>query len=252
MQGSGVSAVSAYTAHREWASRPPDERYQSVQALHDAARARRLRTEERTIDSRTLRTEAVASDALVLHGASGRTARLTHWSFEQLAGHRQRAAEIPPVVARADRLGCDQRGPCTAGPRAASALCGPRRPMDRSRDHLAEVRAGPPRRAGRPGARPQASHPAWHLPLGYKDGEFGAERVPSGAYLGDRDMFLFLVDGNRDLDDPTDSHPCRPVPRVHPPEQRCGSRRPHPGCVPLPNGLRESRAPCHRRMSDPT
>src|SRR5207302_1871774 len=49
-----------------------------------------------------------------------------------------------------------------------------------------------------------AAHPAWHLPLGYKDGEFGAERVPSGAYLGDRDMFLFMVDGNRDLDDPTD------------------------------------------------
>jgi hypothetical protein len=47
-------------------------------------------------------------------------------------------------------------------------------------------------------------HPAWHLPLGYKDGEFGAEKVPSGAYLGDRDMFLFLVDGNRNLDDPTD------------------------------------------------
>jgi hypothetical protein len=47
-------------------------------------------------------------------------------------------------------------------------------------------------------------HPAWHLPRRYKDGEFGAERVPSGAYLGDRDMFLFLVDGNRDLDDPTD------------------------------------------------
>jgi hypothetical protein len=45
-------------------------------------------------------------------------------------------------------------------------------------------------------------HPAWSLPLGYKDGVVGAERVPSGAYLGDRDMFLFLVDGNRDLDDP--------------------------------------------------
>ena len=48
-------------------------------------------------------------------------------------------------------------------------------------------------------------HPSWHLPLGYKDGVHGAERVPSGAYLGDRDMFLFLVDGNRDLDDPTDA-----------------------------------------------
>src|SRR3989337_3297764 len=49
-----------------------------------------------------------------------------------------------------------------------------------------------------------AQHPAWHLPLGYEDGVVGAERVPSGAYLGDRDMFLFLVDGNRSLDDPTD------------------------------------------------
>jgi hypothetical protein len=49
-----------------------------------------------------------------------------------------------------------------------------------------------------------ALHPAWHVPLGYKDGEFGAEKIPSGAYLGDRDMFLFLADGNRDLDDPTD------------------------------------------------
>jgi hypothetical protein len=50
-----------------------------------------------------------------------------------------------------------------------------------------------------------AQRPAWHLPLGYKDGVVRAERVPSGAYLGDRDMFLFLADGNRDLDDPTDS-----------------------------------------------
>ena len=49
-----------------------------------------------------------------------------------------------------------------------------------------------------------ADHPAWHLPLGYKDGVYGAELVPSGAYLGDRDMFVFVVDGNRDLDDPTD------------------------------------------------
>jgi hypothetical protein len=49
-----------------------------------------------------------------------------------------------------------------------------------------------------------ALHPAWSLPLADKDGVSGAERVPSRAYLGDRDLFLFLVDGNRDLDDPTD------------------------------------------------
>src|SRR5262249_34050953 len=49
-----------------------------------------------------------------------------------------------------------------------------------------------------------AAHPSWHLPLGYKDRVYGAELVPSGAYLGDRDLFLFLVDESRSLDDPTD------------------------------------------------
>jgi hypothetical protein len=44
-----------------------------------------------------------------------------------------------------------------------------------------------------------APHPAWHLPLAYKDGVMGAERVASGAHLGDRDMFLFLVDGKLSL-----------------------------------------------------
>ena len=75
MNGIGVSAVTAYTAHREWASRPPDERYASVHALYDAARARRLRTEERAIETVALRTEAVASDALVLRETSGHRVR---------------------------------------------------------------------------------------------------------------------------------------------------------------------------------
>ena len=78
MSGIGVSAVTAYTAHREWALRPPDERYASVNALYQAARARRERTEERDIVTAEFRTEAV-DDALVLHEASNRTAALTHW-----------------------------------------------------------------------------------------------------------------------------------------------------------------------------
>src|SRR5262245_15760300 len=85
MNGRSVSAVTAYTAHREWATRPPDERYASVNALYQAARARRARTEERDIDTADLRTEAVSTDDLVVHGASGTTASLTHWSFGQLA-----------------------------------------------------------------------------------------------------------------------------------------------------------------------
>src|SRR5206468_755508 len=84
MTGRSVSAVTAYTAHREWASRPPDERYASVHALYEAARAHRARTEERVIETGNFRTEAVDTDTLTLR-TSGRTAALTHWSFGQLA-----------------------------------------------------------------------------------------------------------------------------------------------------------------------
>src|SRR3954452_10037945 len=205
MMGTGVSAVTAYTAHREWASRPPDERYASVQALYDAARSRRLRTEERTIETVAIRTEEVASDALALRDTSARQAALTNWSFEQLAG----IAAAPPKYLRTlpaaiasdainyglrrqrreqQQLLVDRDEPWTI-----HAVTSPRD----ARVHHDEL-------AGRV-LDLMIQHPPWSLPLGYKDGVFGAERVPSGAYLGDRDMFLFLVDGNRDLDDPTDA-----------------------------------------------
>ena len=84
MTGRSVSAVTASTAHREWAARPPDERFASVHALYAAARARRQRIAERTLDTGEFRTEAVDDD-LAIRETSGRTASLTHWSFGQLA-----------------------------------------------------------------------------------------------------------------------------------------------------------------------
>src|SRR5689334_19975701 len=203
MTGRSVSAVTAYTAHREWASRPPDERYASVHALYEAARARRQQLEERSIETGEFRTEAVDDD-LVIRETSGRTANVTHWGFGQLAT----IAGAPPnylrslpasIASNAINYGLQRHGrdehqlfADRAAPWTVHAITSPRY----ARVHHDEL-------AGRV-LDLMAQHPAWHLPLGYKDGEFGAERVPSGAYLGDRDMFLFLVDGNRDLDDPTD------------------------------------------------
>src|SRR5437660_11231134 len=203
MTGISVSAVTAYTAHREWASRPPDERFASVHALSEAARARRQRIEERTIDTGEFRTEAVDDD-LALRETSGRTAAMTHWSFGQLAT----IASAPPNYLRTlpaaiassainvglqrqrreqHKLLVERTGPWTV--RAITSQRYARVHHDELASRVLDL---------------MAAHPAWHLPLGYKDGEYGAERVPSGAYLGDRDMFLFLVDGNRALDDPTD------------------------------------------------
>jgi hypothetical protein len=203
MTGTGVSAVTAYTAHREWASRPPDERYASVHALYEAARVRRSHLEEHTIETGAFRTEAVG-EALTLREASSRTAALTHWSFGQLAT----IASAPPNYLRTlpaaiasnainhglQRIRREQHQLFVepTAPWTVHAITSPRY----ARVHHDEL-------ASRV-LDLMAEHPAWRLPLGYKDGEYGAERVPSGAYLGDRDMFLFLVDGNRDLDDPTD------------------------------------------------
>jgi hypothetical protein len=204
MTGISVSAVTAYTAHREWASRPPDERYTSVHALYEAARTRRARIEERTTETVDLRTEVVDDDDLAIRNTSGRTAALTHWSFGQLAT----LASAPPsylrtlpaaIASSAINYGLQQFARDEyqlfierTAPWTVHAITSPR-----------YARVQHDELAGRVLAL-MADHPAWHLPLGYKDGEFGAEKIPSGAYLGDRDMFLFLVDGNRDLDDPTD------------------------------------------------
>src|SRR5438067_2811906 len=203
MTGISVSAITATTAHREWASRPPDERFTSVHARYEAARARRQRIDERTINTGDVRTEA-DDDELVLREASGRPAALTHWSFGQLAT----IASAPPNYLRTlpaeiashainyglERVTRDQHQLFVedTAPWTVHAITSP----CYARVHHDEL-------ASR-GPDLMAPHPAWHLPPGYKDGEFGAEKVPSGAYLGDRDMFLFLVDGNRDLDDPTD------------------------------------------------
>ena len=96
MQSTGLSAVTAYTAHREWATRPPDERFASVSVLHEAARARRARTEERIAETYQVRTDAETDEALVLREKSGQTSALTHWSFEQLAA----IAGAPPKYLR--------------------------------------------------------------------------------------------------------------------------------------------------------
>jgi hypothetical protein len=205
MQGLGMSAVTAYTAHREWANRPPDERYASVEALHEAARVRRDRTMERDIETGDFRTEAAGAGGLTICESSGRTAALTHWSFEQLAtiaGAPPKYLRSLPASIASDAINFGLRRHTRMQhqlfverdvPWTVHAITSSRYARVHHDELATRVRDL------------MAAHPAWSLPLGYKDGVYGAERVPSGAYLGDRDMFIFMVDGNRDLDDPTDS-----------------------------------------------
>jgi len=88
MHGTGVSTVNAFTAHREWATRPPDERFESVQALYEAARTRRIGTEERDIETVDFGTEAVAEDVIALCWRSPKTDHLCSVKIDQGKGRR--------------------------------------------------------------------------------------------------------------------------------------------------------------------
>lgn len=83
-RGQRIGRVSS-----EWFSRPDDERYLSLGALHAAVHARAERATSRTVETRHLRVEAdrdgAARLALIMPGRDESVAP-THWSFGQLCG----------------------------------------------------------------------------------------------------------------------------------------------------------------------
>ena len=218
MTGISVSAVTAYTAHREWASRPPDERFASVHALYEAARARRQRIEERTIDTGDFRTEA-DDDDLILREASGRTAALTHWSFGQLAT----IASAPPNYLRTlpadDRVRRDQLRAAAGRTRTTSVVRRRHRTVDRARDHVTALRTRPPRRAGQPGARPHGHAPGLAPAARIQGRRIRRRTRPVRRLLG-RPRHVSVPRGRQPRSRRSHRpHPLRPVPRIHSPEQ---------------------------------
>jgi hypothetical protein len=81
-RGERIGRVSS-----EWFSRPDDERYLSLLALHDAVLRRAEHATARTVETREVRVEASRDDvenlALILPGRDQPVAP-THWSFGQL------------------------------------------------------------------------------------------------------------------------------------------------------------------------
>ena len=82
-RGERVGRVSS-----EWFSRPADERFLSLSALHRSVKTRADRSRARTVESREVRVEAARDNperlGLVLPGEP-EPVMPTHWSFSQLA-----------------------------------------------------------------------------------------------------------------------------------------------------------------------
>src|SRR5262249_20738678 len=77
-------SFNLFKAHHQWSTRPADETFDSVHAMHEACAAYRRSAATATVSLDTLRVEA-ADGEIQLVGRTGVPARLTNWSFGQLS-----------------------------------------------------------------------------------------------------------------------------------------------------------------------
>lgn len=186
-------------ASKQWSSRPDDERFTSLTALHADVTDQRERSKGKVVPAKTLHF-APYDDAgmagLTVSGAAGKAFFPTHWSFGQLATLAKAPAgylrTLPSAIA-ADNLNygmqfarevddvgvlLEQNGVATM--RAAT---GPTYGRVWNSDITAELT----RRFG------DGTSGAWKVP-----GEFGkaveVTKANTTLYKSDRDMFVFLAD----------------------------------------------------------
>ncbi|NJL70717.1 MAG: hypothetical protein HC888_03455 [Candidatus Competibacteraceae bacterium] len=70
-------------AHRQWCSRPADERFWNLQDMHDHCKAIQERSSETRMGIDALRVAATPDDDLMLTRGGGKLG-FTNWSFGQL------------------------------------------------------------------------------------------------------------------------------------------------------------------------
>jgi hypothetical protein len=197
------NSTTLWAAHREWASRPPDQRFQSMEALMAALSARRSMSRESTVDIGDLRCQSTPDGDLRL--VNGEDMHPTNWSFSQfsrlISGVPDFFARLPPDMAAA-----------IVNNRLTSVRREEREQLKLLRiaeDDRTIVQAFTSISYGRVFDAAVAEDAARFIersggmfrpPAAYKDGVFGAELVPSGLQTSDRDVWICLVDGGDRFD----------------------------------------------------
>lgn len=214
-----------YQASHQWATRPADERYPSIETMQLACKSYAQSARTVSVQAKELQLEPDGQDLRLL-GKTGASAKLTHYAFGQLARLAGAPAEYlrglsPTLAAENLRYGFRARDDRplqlllhTGGDLVTRAIT--TESYDRvwnfeiierivSSRMVAQGWRVPPARpafAGQPGTRPATQ--ADILP---NQADFGLSiRVgdpiaPAGLYASDHDMFMFLVNPDRSVCD---------------------------------------------------
>lgn len=200
--------MQLFKAHAQWKSRPADERFSSLQDMHQAVSHYREIAVEARAPLASVRVEAQGDD-LKLVGQKGQ-ATLTHWSMGQISNRAKAPASYLrslPATLAAQNLNHGLKANATEGD--AQLLF--------ADDNGLTLRALTTEVYSRIWnqditqrlLRLQQENPNWKNPLAYKVIEpgkkgdwptFSTEQVPSGLYASQHDMFAFLVDESKTLE----------------------------------------------------
>lgn len=190
-------------AHNQWAARPNDERFKTVEELHAHCLKYRQSSVEAFAQTSSLRVEAVDGNLQLV--GKDKKAEFTNWSFSQLCSQASAPAaylqKLPATLA-AQNL---NHGLKEIEPGKDSAL------LLGQENGALTLRATVSEKYSRIWnseiterlLRLQSENPNWKNPLAYKRGPRGewlSEMEPAGLYASDRDMFAFLVDESKTFD----------------------------------------------------
>jgi hypothetical protein len=208
-------------ASSEWANRPADQRYASLQAMHIACIAAANNAQETTADLK--RSEVVVTDKGGLALQTPHQGRLTmsHWSFGQFCNMIQSSAKyIRSLVKEPERAAHNLNRDIARSDRKTAELYinGSGKTLSCTSESYARVfnhaivgelrklpdfwKTPPARPCGEnvPGARIATEADVVRSSL-IKPGEMIA---PAGLYASDEDMFAFMIDDATRIDDGTD------------------------------------------------
>lgn len=186
-------------ASTQWATRPQDEKFSSLADLHQAALGYRERARKAVIATKDLHPVVLEDQVsgepkgVGLNGKTGVTAPVTHWAFGQLARIADAPAEYLRGLPAPLAVQCLEAG--IANPKAQHD---PQTLVLLDQNGSATVRALTSTRYTRIFnsdvtarlIRLSEERPEWQPAPAAFDGA-------RGLYLGDRDMFAFLVDNDR-------------------------------------------------------
>lgn len=195
------------TAHNEWAARPADQRFKSLDELETAVANRRLLAKTCNLKLGEMTIKEVAGrdnkPTLAFNGML-MPSEPTHWSFGQVATAIKAPANYLRGLPTHLAAQCINHGIAANGDEDVKlmtltdadgklnrlqAMTSPKYGRIWDADVVAAVKRIVEKTGGR-----------FYNPQAYASGKFGAAPEPSGLYASDHDVFAFLIDGGSDFD----------------------------------------------------